>query len=89
MEKLKLQTPDLGGQNVGKLAQLFPNCVTELQDEQGRITRAIDFDHQPNLAAEEIDDVGIDWMLAAKFESCGAPAQLLPKHDLGESHFSP
>ncbi len=44
MEKLKLQTPDLSAQNVGKLAQLFPNCVTELRDEQGRITRAIDFD---------------------------------------------
>src|SRR5580658_4172252 len=44
MEKLKLRTPDLTVQNIERVAQLFPNCVTEAQDEQGRLTRAIDFD---------------------------------------------
>ena len=44
MEKLKLHTPDLTAQNIEKLAQLFPNCVTEARDEQGRVTQAIDFD---------------------------------------------
>jgi adenine-specific DNA-methyltransferase len=44
MEKLKLHTPDLTAQNIERLAQLFANCVTEAQDEQGRLIRAIDFD---------------------------------------------
>src|SRR5580658_1093121 len=44
MEKLKLHTPDLTGQNIERIAQLFPSCVTETQDDQGRLTRAIDFD---------------------------------------------
>ena len=44
MEKLKLHTPDLTAQNIDKLAELFPNCVTEARDEQGRVSRAIDFD---------------------------------------------
>ena len=44
MEKLKLHTPDLTAENVEKLAQLFPNCVTEARDETGRVTQAIDFD---------------------------------------------
>src|ERR1700722_13396673 len=44
MEKLKLRTPDLTVQNIERVAQLFPDCVTEAQDEQGRLTRAIDFD---------------------------------------------
>src|ERR1035437_1035962 len=44
MEKLKLHTPDLTAQNIDKLAQLFPNCVTETRDEQGNVTQAIDFD---------------------------------------------
>ena len=44
MEKLKLHTPDLTAQNIERLAQLFPNCVTETQDEQEGLTRAIDFD---------------------------------------------
>lgn len=44
MEKLKMHTPDLTSQNVEKIAALFPNCVTETQDEQGKLTRSIDFD---------------------------------------------
>jgi len=44
MEKLKLHTPDLTAQNIDKLAQLFPNCVTEAKDAEGRLTQAIDFD---------------------------------------------
>jgi adenine-specific DNA-methyltransferase len=44
MEKLKLHTPDLTAQNIGKLAQLFPDCVTEATGEDGKLTRAIDFD---------------------------------------------
>jgi len=45
MEKLKLHTPDITTQNIEKLAELFPTCVTEAQDEHGRTTKAIDFDH--------------------------------------------
>ena len=44
MEKLKLHTPDLTAKNIEKLAQLFPNCVTEARDEAGRLTQAIGFD---------------------------------------------
>lgn len=42
---MKLHTPDLTMQNVEKLAALFPNCVTEAQDENGNLKRTIDFDH--------------------------------------------
>jgi adenine-specific DNA-methyltransferase len=44
MEKLKMHTLDLTGENVEKIAALFPNCVTEATDENGNLTRAIDFD---------------------------------------------
>lgn len=44
MEMLKMHTPDLISQNVEKIAALFPNCVTETQDENGKLTRSIDFD---------------------------------------------
>jgi len=44
MEKLKLHTPDLTAENIDKIAQLFPNCVTEARDEAGRLTQAIDLD---------------------------------------------
>ncbi len=36
MDKLKLHTPDFTEANIAKLAELFPNCVTERKDEGGR-----------------------------------------------------
>lgn len=44
MDKLKLHTPDFTSENVTKLAELFPNCVTEARDERGTLKRVIDFD---------------------------------------------
>lgn len=44
MDKLKLHTPAFTEANIAKLAELFPNCVTETQDEKGGLKRAIDFD---------------------------------------------
>ena len=42
--KLKMHSPDLTQDNIAKLAELFPNCVTESRDEQGQIKQSIDFD---------------------------------------------
>ena len=44
MEKLKLHTPELVADNIEKLAGLFPSCITEARDEQGQLTRSLDFD---------------------------------------------
>ena len=44
MEKLKLHSPDLTQDNIARLAELFPNCVTESRAEDGTQKRAIDFD---------------------------------------------
>jgi adenine-specific DNA-methyltransferase len=43
-EKLKMHTPDHTAQNIQKLAELFPDCVTEIRDEAGKVTQGIDFD---------------------------------------------
>lgn len=44
MDKLKMHTPDLAEENFHKLAELFPNAVTETVDEGGHVVRAIDAD---------------------------------------------
>lgn len=44
MEKLKLHSPDFTQENIARLAELFPNCVTESKTEDGSLMRAIDFD---------------------------------------------
>ena len=44
MEKLKMQTANIADENYRKLAELFPNAVTEAIDENGEVVRAIDKD---------------------------------------------
>jgi adenine-specific DNA-methyltransferase len=44
MEKLKMHTPDLTQENIVRIRELFPNCVTEVKDTQGTIKLAVDFD---------------------------------------------
>lgn len=44
MEKLDLITPNFTDENIAKLAELFPNCVTETKGDDGEIKHAIDFD---------------------------------------------
>ena len=44
MEKMKMQSENLVDENVEKIAKLFPNCVTEGKDEDGKVVRAVDFD---------------------------------------------
>ena len=44
MDKLKMQTANKADENFKKLAELFPNAVTEIIDENGEVVRAIDKD---------------------------------------------
>jgi adenine-specific DNA-methyltransferase len=44
MEKLKMHSPDLTQENIAKIRELFPDCVTEAADENGKVRLAVDFD---------------------------------------------
>ena len=44
MDKLKMHTPNKADENFRRLAELFPNAVTETIDENGIVVRAIDKD---------------------------------------------
>lgn len=44
MDKLKMRTPSRADENYKKLAELFPDAVTEAVDENGEVVRAIDKD---------------------------------------------
>ena len=44
MDKLKMQTANKADENFKKLAELFPNAVTETINENGEVVRAIDKD---------------------------------------------
>lgn len=56
MDKLKMHTPDLTAENFRKLAELFPNAVTETIDENGEVVRAIDADVlRQEISAEVVE----------------------------------
>ena len=44
MDKMKFETPDMTAENVDKIAALFPNCITEMKGEDGKIKRGINFE---------------------------------------------
>src|SRR5690554_662076 len=45
MEKMKMHSPDLSQDNIAKIRELFPGCVTETRDEAtGELRLAVDFD---------------------------------------------
>lgn len=56
MDKLKMHTPDIAERNYKKLAELFPDAITETTDEDGNIVRAIDKD----VLMQEINTKVID-----------------------------
>lgn len=45
MDKLKMHSLDLSQDNIAKVRQLFPNCVTEAKDSNGNLRLLVDFDH--------------------------------------------
>jgi len=44
MQKLNLHSSDFTQANIAKLAELFPNCVTEARESDGTLKKSIDFD---------------------------------------------
>lgn len=54
MDKLRMQTLDGVQDNIDKIATLFPNCVTERKNAEGKVTLAIDFDKLRQELSSEI-----------------------------------
>ena len=44
MEKMKMHSPNLTQENIARIRELFPGCVTEAQGEDGNLRLAVDFD---------------------------------------------
>lgn len=55
-EKLEMMSKDLTQKNVKKIQQLFPNCVTEVKDKDGKVKLAVDFD----VLKQELSSIIID-----------------------------
>ncbi len=56
MDKLQMQSKNLVDENIEFIAKRFPNCVTEALDEEGKLTKLVDFD----MLKQELSRVVID-----------------------------
>lgn len=54
MEKLKMHSPDLTQDNIARIRDLFPGCVTEAKGSDGAVRLAVDFDQLRQELAESI-----------------------------------
>ena len=44
MQKLKMHSPDMTQDNIARIRELFPNCVTEARNADGSLRLSVDFD---------------------------------------------
>lgn len=56
MEKLKMHSLNITQQNIDRICELFPNCVTEAKDVDGQSKFAVDFD----VLRQELSEVIIE-----------------------------
>ena len=57
MQHLKMQTTNIVDENIKRIGELFPNCLTERLDENGRPEVAIDFDKLKQELSKDIVEV--------------------------------
>lgn len=56
MDKLKMHSVNKVDENVAKIGQLFPSCVTERKNENGEVEYAVDFD----MLRQELSSVVVE-----------------------------
>jgi len=54
MDRLKMHSTNLTQDNIARIAELFPGCVTEARNEDGSVKLAVDFDQLRQELAESI-----------------------------------
>lgn len=54
MKKMRMESVDMTAQNIEKIGKLFPNCITETVDENGKLKKAINFDILKQMLSEDV-----------------------------------
>lgn len=56
MDHMKFETPDMTAENIDRIAELFPNCITEMRDESGKLKRGINFEMLKQMLLPDVVD---------------------------------
>lgn len=56
MDRLKMHSPNLTQDNIARIRELFPACVTEAKGEDGSVKLGVDFDQLRQELTESVVD---------------------------------
>ncbi|WP_455652114.1 site-specific DNA-methyltransferase [Phascolarctobacterium sp.] len=76
MDKMRMESVDMTAQNIEKIGAMFPNCITETVDENGKPKKAINFELLKQMLADEV----IDGDEAYEFTWVGKKAAIVEAH---------
>ncbi len=66
MEKMKMESENMTVQNIDKIEEFFPNCITESTDSNGMVRKAINFDMLRQMLGDAVSDgdesFGFSWV---------------------------
>lgn len=54
MDKMRMESVDITAQNIDKIGVLFPNCITETVDENGKLKKTINFDLLKQMLSDDV-----------------------------------
>lgn len=76
MDRMRMESVDMTAQNIDKIGSIFPNCITETVDENGKPKKAINFELLKQMLADEV----IDGDEAYEFTWVGKKAAIVEAH---------
>ena len=76
MDRMRMDSVDMTAQNIDKIGSIFPNCITETVDENGKPKKAINFELLKQMLADEV----IDGDEAYEFTWVGKKAAIVEAH---------
>ena len=56
MDKMRMESVDMTAQNIEKIGEMFPNCITETVDENGKLKKAINFELLKQMLSDDVLD---------------------------------
>lgn len=56
MDKMRMESVDVTAQNIDKIGELFPNCITETVDENGHPKKSINFELLKQMLSDDVID---------------------------------
>ncbi len=56
VERIRMESLDYTAQNIEKIAEMFPNCISENIDDQGKTHKAINFEILHQMLSNEVID---------------------------------